>query len=124
MALSRQIGELNVHINVQNLNRCWDKIREQSDSYIRCTFCKVIFGYVLQMVIVYDLYDSCVQRVKPFSVRLPLFATREMRQNWEIERERYAQKYGLVQRKLLIYKNKSSYDTRKFKEMLENGKEM
>lgn len=33
MALSRQLGTgCNVHVNVQNLGRVWDKIREQSDS--------------------------------------------------------------------------------------------
>lgn len=122
MALSRQIGECNVHINVQNLNRAWDKIREQSDTYIRCTFCKVIFGYVLQIVTVYDLYDSCVQRVKPFGIVPPLLASREMRLQVELEKERYEQKFGKVERKILVYKNKSSYNTREFKNKLENGK--
>ena len=121
MALSRQIGECNVHINVQNLNRAWDKIREQSDIYIRCTFCKVIFGYVIQTVVVYDLYDSCVQRVKPFRITAPLLASREMRLQVDMERERYEQKFGKVQSKLLIYKNKSTYNTREFKNKLENG---
>lgn len=124
MALSRQIGECNVHINVQNLNRAWDKIREQSDTYIRCTFCKVIFGYVLQIVVVYDLYDSCVQRVKPFRITAPLLASREMRLQVDMERERYEQKFGKVRSKLLIYKNKSSYNTREFKNKLEKGKEV
>lgn len=123
-ALTRQLGLCNIHINVQALNRCWDKIREQSDTYIRCTYCKVIFGYVLQVVIVYDLYDSCVQRVKPFAVSTPLLANREQRLQIDLERERYAQKFGKVQRKILIYKNKSSYDTREFKNKLENGKEV
>lgn len=124
MALSRQIGECNVHINVQNLNRAWDKIREQSDTYIRCTFCKVILGYVLQIVIVYDLYDSCVQRVKPFGIVPPLLASRDMRLQVELEKERYEQKFGKVERKILIYKNKSNYNTREFKNKLENGKEV
>lgn len=124
MALSRQIGECNVHINVQNLNRSWDKIREQSDTYIRCIFCKVIFGYVFQIVIIYDLYDSCVQRVKPFGITAPLLASREMRLQIDLERERYEQKFGKVERKLLIYKNISSYNTREFKNKLENGKEV
>lgn len=122
MALSRQIGECNVHINVQNLNRAYDKIREQSDTYIRCEKCIYIKGLVIQIVTLYDLYDSCVQRVKPFSVRLPIFATREMRQNWEIERDRYEQKYGTVKRKLLVYFNRSTYDTHKFRKMLLEGK--
>lgn len=122
MALSRQIGECNVHINVQNLNRAWDKIREQSDTYIRCCGCIVFLGYVFQIVTLYDLYDSCVQRVKPFRITAPLFASREMRLQVDMERERYEQKFGKVQSKLLIYKNKSTYNTREFKIKLENGK--
>lgn len=46
MALSRHLGKSNVHFNVQNLNRCWDKIREQSDIYIMCNKCVVLFGFV------------------------------------------------------------------------------
>lgn len=121
MGLSRQLGSANVHTNCQNLNRIWDKIREQSDTYIRCMFCKVIYGYVIQLVIEYDLYDSCVQRVKPFNITLPLMATREMKMNLDLERERYEQKYGKVKRHLLIYRNISSYDTREFKAKLEEG---
>lgn len=123
-ALSRQIAEANVHVNVQNLNRCWTKLTEQSDTYIRCIWCKVICGYVFQLVILYDLYDSCVQRVKPFCISYPLLGSREMRLEVDMERERYEQKFGKVQKKLLIYKNKSTYNTREFKNKLENGKDL
>ena len=41
-ALSRQVSHNNVHFNAQNLNRVWDKIREQSDIYINCQWCKVL----------------------------------------------------------------------------------
>lgn len=123
-ALSRQLGEANVHFNVQNLNRAWDKLREQSDTYITCKWCKVFFGkIVLQKVIVYDLYDSCLRRVKPFNVRLPLFASREMKMSYDMERDRYEQNNGMVKSGWLLYINKSNYDTRIFKRMLENGKE-
>ena len=40
-ALSRHLGDCNFHCNVQNLNRLWDKIREQADTYILCVKCKV-----------------------------------------------------------------------------------
>lgn len=122
VALSRQLGDCNVHFNVQNLNRAWDKLREQSDIYISCKWCHVLFGkLVIQRVIIYDLYDSCVRRVKPFSVRLPLLASRELRMSYELERDRYEQNYGKVQSGLLIYFNRSNYDTRVFKSMLEKG---
>lgn len=58
MALSRHLGECNVHFNAQNLNRVWDKIREQSDIYIMCNWCKVFFGkLVIQRVTLYENYD-------------------------------------------------------------------
>lgn len=127
MALSRQLGECNFHLNVQALCRCWTKIREQSDTYVSCTEChyikKGIFkDYVIQKVIIYDKYESCLSRVEPFRVTLPLFASREMRLAWETEKERYRQSYGLVEGRWLIYKNKSTYDTREFRNKLANGK--
>lgn len=121
-ALSRQLGKCNVHINVQNLNRAWDKIREQSDMYISCQRCIVLFGkIVIQKVILYDLYDSCLRRVKPYKVNLPLFASREMKLQADIDKQRYEQSNGMVRGAWLIYTNKSNYDTRVFKSMLENG---
>lgn len=75
MALSRHLGDCNVHYNVQNLNRMWDKIREQSDIYIRCCWCKVIFGIVFQKVIIYEKYESAVNRVPP-SVCTSLYSIR------------------------------------------------
>lgn len=121
-ALSRQLGECNVHFNVQNLNRAWDKLREQSDTYIACKWCKVFFHkIVIQRVIIYDLYDSCLRRVKPYSVRLPLFANREMKLHAELDKERYEQTNGMVKGAWLLYINKSNYDTRVFKKILENG---
>lgn len=119
MALSRHLGLSNVHFNVQNLNRAWDKLREQSDTYILCRSCKVLFGrYVFQRVTVYDKYDSCVQRVKPFSLSLPFISTRDQRQLRKLEKQRFEQTYGEVRNMILIYKNLSSYDTRVFKTML------
>ena len=124
-ALSRQIGGCNVHFNVQNLNRAWDKLREQSDLYITCKWCVVLFGkIVLQKVILYDIYDSCLRRVKPFNVRLPLFSSREMKMSYDMERDHYDQIYGMVKPGILLYVNKSNYDTRVFKKMLEDGKEL
>lgn len=121
MALSRHLGESNVHVNVQNLNRCWDKLREQSDQYILCRWCKVFFGkIVIQKVRIYELYDSCVKRVPPFRLRKPLFS-RDRKDTYAMERDRYEQQFGVVDQGLLIYINKSKYDTRIFKKILEEG---
>lgn len=123
MALSRHLGKCNVHFNVQNLNRCWDKIREQSDQYILCRRCIVIFGIVLQWVTVYEKYDSCANRVPPFKMRLGTFSKKEMKNLLEIEKMKYSLQYGEIKRVFLCYRNLSDYNTRIFKEMLENGRE-
>lgn len=122
MALSRHVGNCNFHFNSQNLNRVWDKIREQSDTYILCRRCLYICGFVLQLVTIYDKYDSAVNRQKPFSVRLPLFANREMRLRLSIEKQQFEAQHGSIQNGILFYRNCSSYDTRRFKTLLEEGK--
>ena len=121
MALSRHLGDCNVHYNVQNLNRMWDKIREQSDTYIRCIKCNVFFKkLVIQKVIVYEKYESAVNRVPPFRLRKPLLNA-DRRQQWEIQKSNYEISHGCVKPRLLIYFNRSKYNTRVFKEMLENA---
>ena len=121
-AISRHVGKCNFHINVQNLNRAWDKIREQSDIYIMTRGCIVIFGFVFQLVRIYDQYDACVKRVKPFSVNVPLIGSGATRYNVRLQRATYEANHGYIKNMFLIYKNKSKYNTRFFKDMLENGR--
>lgn len=121
MALSRHLGQSNVHVNVQNLERCWTKIREQSDTYIRCLWCKVIFGFVVQAVLVYERADACQMRVPPCPYKPPLFCPREARELWRMKVLDYRVQHGDIKPKLLIYRNKSKYNTRIFKQILEGG---
>lgn len=118
MALSRHLGQANVHFNVQNLERCWTKIREQSDTFIRCLFCKVIFGYVIQVCYVYERADACQMRVPPCPYKPPIFAPRESKELWRMKVLDYRVAHGTIRPVLLIYKNKSNYDTRIFKKIL------
>lgn len=136
MALTRQVCGCNFHYNVQNLNRAWDKIREQSDIYIRCVGCWLPFAnikvgkriysvpglkrLVIQRVIIYEKYESAVNRVPPFRLRRPLFNPTRL-QAWEIQKQNYEISHGVVKPRLLIYINRSNYNTRIFKEMLENA---
>lgn len=121
MALSRHLGDCNVHYNVQNLNRMWDKIREQSDTYIRCIKCKVLFRkLVIQKIIVYEKYEAAVNRVPPFRLRRPLFSPARIQQ-YQIQKSNYEIQHGSVKARTLIYFNRSKYNTRIFKEMLENA---
>ena len=94
-ALSRHLGDCNFHANVQNLNRLWDKIREQADSYLRCERCKVRFGrFVTLSLYYYDRYQSCVDRVLP------------MKKRWgrmgKIEYDKFTASYGTI-KKLKIW---------------------
>lgn len=122
MALSRHVGNNNVHFNVQNLNRVWDKIREQSDTYIMCRRCIVLFGkIVIQQVRIYEKYQSCVDRVPPFRMKKPLF-NKEARAQIDIAKQKYDCNYGEVKSGLLVYINKTDYDTHIFRKGLKNGK--
>lgn len=120
MALTRQLGECNFHYNVQNLNRCWDKIREQSDTYICCRGCVVIFGIVFQRVRIYTQYDAAAKQVPPFPVRKP-FLNSDRRLWWELSYSNYLCTHGEIKSGFLIYRNKSTYNTRIFKQILEGG---
>lgn len=120
-ALSRQLGECNVHINVQNLNRAWNKIREQSDKYIYCDWCKVFGGIVIQHITLYERYEACAAHVPKFPLRRPFFNA-IARTSYDLQKASYDCSYGKITPMILIYRNKSKYNTRIFKEILENGK--
>lgn len=120
-ALSRQVGECNVHINVQNLNRLWDKVREQSEIYIRCEWCKVIFGFVIQKITIYEKYQSCLDRVKPCRVRIPIMGDKVARMQAKTYVDNFRNQHGKISQHLLIYKNKSKHDTLFFGDLLKNG---
>lgn len=121
MALSRHLGECNVHFNVQNLNRVWDKIREQSDIYIMCNWCRVLFGkWVIECVTIYEKYESAVARVPPYKApRVRLNSDRKM--SLHMDKQKYRIAHGDIKRRTLIYRNKSSYNTRVFRDMLRNA---
>lgn len=57
LALSRQLGKAHVHFNVQNLNRAWDKVREMSEKYVWCSWCKVFLvnGYCKRLSFMRDI---------------------------------------------------------------------
>lgn len=120
MALSRQLGLCNVHLNVQNLERAWTKIREQSDTYIRTNWCKVFFGkIVVQSITIYERAQSVIDRVPECPFKTPLLCDKQMKEYYNIKKLEYRVSYGDIKNRLLIYINKSSYDTRFFKKLLE-----
>lgn len=122
MALSRQTGAYNFHTNSQAIQRVWDKLREQGDLYVRCLDCFVLGRLVIQRIITYDRYESAVAKVPPFPLPRPI-CNPDRLQQWDIQRSNYLISYGEVKPMTLIYINRSKYDTRRFKEILKNGKE-
>ncbi len=122
MALSRQVSHNNFHINVQNLNRCWDKIREQSDIYIRCRKCIVLFGViVIQGITIYDKYQSCLDRVEPCRIKKPMI-NKDRQQQADLYLDKFYNTYGSIKKRMLIYINRSKHDTYYFEKLLEGGK--
>lgn len=122
-ALSRQISDTAIHYNTQAYGRVWDKIREQCDWYIRCNWCKFIGKLVIMSITEYDKAESCQNRVKPQKLtRVGVLSNRREKLNESIARDQYQNTYGLVRNRLLVFINKSKHDTRRFREVLENGK--
>lgn len=120
-ALLRHIGDCNFHINVQSLNRIWDKIREQADIYILCRSCRVSKrGIVTQKITVYDRYQSALDKVEPLRLRRPILG-KQVKNDNSIAKAEFKAKYGLVKKMKVSYKIKSSYDSRRFKTILETG---
>ena len=116
-ALSRHLGECNIHYNTQALNRVWDKFREQCDCYIMAVRCKVIFGFVFQTVRIYERYDSAEKCVPPCRFKVPVFGS-SAKTMARIEQQKYEITYGKIKTMRLIYKNRSDYDTRIFKTLM------
>lgn len=125
-ALTRHLGDCGIHFNSQRLSRVWDKIREQSDCYILCKWiCKPLLKLtrgkiVLQKVIVYDRYESAQAMVPPFPLRRPLVNI-DRQAMYDLQKANYMVAHGEIKVMWLLYWNKSNYDTRAFKEMLENA---
>jgi hypothetical protein len=117
-AIRRHVGRCNVHTNSQHLGRVWDKLREQSDTYIVCRSAKVIFGIVFQTITIYDRFASAEMRIKPCRVSSPLLGLKDARLQADIARDNFANTHGTVKNRLLIYRNKSNYDTHHFYKLL------
>ena len=113
-----------IHYNTQCLTRMWDKIREQSDCYLRCDKCIYIGKYikplklVIQKVTYYDKFASCESNVKPFP-KLGIFDMIKVdKLTYTLMKMSYTATHGKILPMWLVYWNKSDYDTHYFKTLL------
>ncbi len=110
-ALSRHLGDCAIHLNVQNPNRVWDKLREQCTMYVRTRSCRVFFGRLVRLsYVVYTDYESCCRRIDPF--KRPLFGGRK-----KLEFAHLKAAYGDV-RGYTVWFLAHQYDDRVFKRIL------
>lgn len=110
-ALSRHLAEMSIHINAQALNRIWDKLREQADTYFRCVRSyKTLFRKsIITEIIIYDTYDSALAALQPYESRI--FKSNEEK----AELLKFKAKNGNIERVYIKQKIKScKYDTRHF----------
>lgn len=117
-ALSRQVSKNNIHLNVQNLNRSWDKLREQSNVYIRCRKCTFLGPIVILNITYYDKAESCQNRVQPCRVSVPFLASKEMRLQADIYKDNFFNSHGTVKNMTFVFFNKSNHDTYHFGKLL------
>lgn len=113
-ALSRHLGDCNVHCNTQNMPRLWDKIREQSDIYLRMTCCKKLFKkffYVSSYL--YEKQESCENKVVPPKFGIGKTA-KAARYDFEIQ-------HGKIRKFAFFCRLPYVYDSRRFKKILENN---
>ena len=114
-ALSRHLYNSNIHINTQNLNRVWNKLREQADAYFKCVSTAVIGRTALTKVIYYEKYESANNGLLPF--KCGFFASKEKR----ALQQDFTAKNGTVKTLYLIQrlpKRGKGYDTRIYHKFL------
>lgn len=115
-ALSRHLADFNIHCNVQNFNRVWDKLREQADYYIYMEKAKVFFGKIACMrFIVYDRYQSALANIQPYKCRRRLLGLLRPQVEDYARANEHNAKYGTIRRYFMWYiLPKEHYDTRAF----------
>lgn len=141
--LSRQISASNVHVNTQAYGRIWDKLREQFHSFILCKKCRLFVNLAPGVIkhipflrniccitlVQYERAEALETEAVEFRVKPPRkrlirggFQDETAKQVWESQKMQHDTNYGKVRKYTVLFFNKSSYDTRRFKEILLNGK--
>ena len=112
-ALSRHLGQFNIHANAQALGRVWNKLREQADSFISCRRTYKIFGFLITKCIYYDKYESANSNLLPF--RAGSLSSKEKK----ALKAQFEATNGVVRTLYILqYKRNIKYDTRAFHEII------
>lgn len=113
-ALSRHLGDCNVHCNTQVQTQLWDKMRLQSDIYVVMQGCRRIFGKLFYLkAFVYSLAESAEKQIKRPHFGLGKRAS-EAKYNFEIA-------HGTITKLGFFCRLPYKYDSRRFKRILENN---
>lgn len=117
-AIQRHLYNSNFHCNVQNIQRLWDKIREQADYYFTCvSVIKLGKRTFIQKIRYYEQYEAAKANVLPFKVNrfLGLFPDKD-----QLAREHEFRAQNGNVRYLWIFNRlpKEHYDTRHFHKVL------
>ncbi len=112
-ALSRHLAQMNIHLNTQALERPWNKIREQADTYIRCVRTFKILGFRIIRMYVYDKYDSAKSNLLPFK------ASGLASKQKKALKEQFKATNGIIRTCYIIqFKRSIKYDTRAFHKII------
>lgn len=117
-AIQRHLYNSNFHCNVQNIQRLWDKIREQADYYFTCvSVIKLGKRTFIQKIRYYEQYEAAKANVLPFQVNkfLGIFPDKD-----QLAREHEFRAQNGNVRYVWIFNRlpKEHYDTRYFHSVL------
>lgn len=111
-ALSRHLGNMNIHVNVQNLNRLWIKLREQADCYVRTKRAVNLGFWMLVTTYVYENYNDALELLKPIKKTI----------KGDVSKVEESSRGMIEKRSVLVPKRWLEYDSRYFHKVI-YGKE-
>jgi len=116
-ALSRQWWDSAIHINAQNLERIWKKLREQADIYIKAVGrIKLPFLGILVCARYYENYDTAVKGQLPLRIPHKILKTLD-KQEVKMMKEQYDATYGIIEQRYFFISYRSiHYDTYYFRD--------
>lgn len=107
-ALSRHLGNMNIHVNVQNLNRLWIKLREQADCYIRTKKTVNLGFWLLVTTYTYENYEDALELLKPIKKTI----------KGDVSKVEESSRGMIEKRSILVPKRWLEYDSRYFHKVI------